>query len=201
MPGTFDAADPVRSVPIRRSDGTSGTFDAFVAEWLTPLLRYATALTCDPHLAQDVVQEVLLRAQQRWPRIGAMDSPSGYVRRMVTNEYLSWRRRRAAKDIALAHAALDEIAPAVDDHARSVTERDAMVASVARLPRRQRAVIVLRYYENLPDSEIAELLGLSEGTVRSHVSRGLAALRAQHVTTTVDGAPAGLAKGLNHVAH
>ena len=73
-------------------------FDEFVADRLDGLLRYATVLTDDPHLAQDIVQDVLLRAQQRWTKI---EAPATYVRRMVTNEYLSWRRRAVRRMISL----------------------------------------------------------------------------------------------------
>ena len=154
------------------------SFDRFVAERLDRLLRYATALTCDPHLAQDVVQEVLLRAQQRWDRIADMHAPDLYVRRMITNEYLSWRRRRAARTVASTNATLDELGPPTADPATSHAERDAMRHRIARLPRKQRAAIVLRYFEDRTDAEIADVLGCTAGTVRSHVSRALASLRA-----------------------
>lgn len=152
-------------------------FDQFVAERLDRLLRYATALTCDPHLAQDVVQEVLLRAQRQWSRISAMHAPDQYVRRMITNEYLSWRRRRAARTIATTHQALDAVARPVADPAVDVAERDAMRVRIASLPRKQRAAVLLRYYEDCTDAEIAETLGCSAGTVRSHLSRALRTLR------------------------
>jgi RNA polymerase sigma-70 factor (sigma-E family) len=156
------------------------TFSEFAAQRLSALLRSATALTCDPHLAQDVVQEVLIRTQRDWERIGVMDSPLAYVRKMIFNEYLSWRRRRANRDLAVSHPLLVQLGGAgLDDHAAQFAERDAMRVRIARLSRRQRAVIVLRYYENLSDSEIAGVLGCSAATVRSHVSHALAALRAQ----------------------
>ncbi|MBW4718072.1 SigE family RNA polymerase sigma factor [Saccharothrix obliqua] len=158
----------------RAGDG----FDGFVAARLDRLLRYATAMTCDKHLAQDIVQDVLLRAQSRWERIAAMDAPYLYLKRMVTNEYLSWRRRRAARDVSSSHAALDVVAPVVPDHAARHAERDAMRARIAVLPRKQRAAIVLRYYEDSPDEEIAAVLGCTVGTVRSHISRALKTLRA-----------------------
>lgn len=153
-------------------------FDQFVADRLDRLLRYATALTCDPHLAQDIVQEVLLRAQSRWARISALQAPDSYVRRMVTNEYLSWRRRRAARTIASTHSTLDALAAPAADHADGYAERDAMRSRIAALPRKQRAAILLRYYEDCTDAEIAEALGCSAGTVRSHISRALGSLRA-----------------------
>ncbi|WP_367127242.1 sigma-70 family RNA polymerase sigma factor [Saccharothrix sp. HUAS TT1] len=152
-------------------------FDRFVTDRLDRLLRYATALTCDKHLAQDIVQDVLLRARQRWARIGAVDVPHLYVKRMVTNEYLSWRRRRAARDVSATHARLDELSPVVADHAVGHAERDAMRARIAVLPRKQRAALVLRYYEDSTDAEIAAVLGCAEATVRSHVSRALHTLR------------------------
>ncbi|HKS49607.1 MAG TPA: SigE family RNA polymerase sigma factor [Amycolatopsis sp.] len=159
-------------------------FDEFVTERLDRLLRYATALTCDPHLAQDVVQEVLLRVQRRWPKIASLRAPDLYVRRMVTNEYLSWRRRRAARDIASEHHTLDALGRPAVDPAVAYAERDAMRARIAVLPRKQRAALVLRYYEDRTDTEIGEVLGCSAGTVRSHISRALGTLRAasSHVT-------------------
>jgi RNA polymerase sigma-70 factor (sigma-E family) len=157
-------------------------FDDFVEQRLDRLLRYATALTCDPHLAQDVVQEVLLRAQSRWERIAALHAPDAYVRRMVTNEYLSWRRRRAAKHVATSHEALEALASPEPDPAVRYAERDAMRARIATLPRKQRSALVLRYYENLTDAEIADVLGCGEGTVRSHISRALSRLRGAEAT-------------------
>ena len=153
-------------------------FDDFVAERADRLLRYATALCCDRYLAQDIVQEVLFRAQRRWSRIAATDVPYLYVKRMVTNEYLSWRRRRAARDVAAAPEVLAALSPRVDDIATRHAERDAMRARIAVLPRKQRAALVLRYYEDSSDAEIAGVLGCAEVTVRSQISRALATLRA-----------------------
>ena len=165
------------------------TFDEFVVDAVDGLLRYATALTCDPHLAQDVVQESLLRASQRWPRISAMASPSGYVTRMVTNEYLSWRRRKASREVALEHATLDSVGPPTADPSGRYDEQDAMLASIAALPRKQRAAIVLRYYEGYDDDEIAEVLGSRPVTVRSSISRALATLRAVEPAALSHGEP------------
>ncbi|GLZ31040.1 RNA polymerase sigma24 factor [Lentzea sp. NBRC 105346] len=153
-------------------------YEQFVADRLDRLLRYATAMTCDKHLAQDIVQNVLIKAQRRWDRINAMTAPYLYVKRMVTNEYLSWRHRKAARDLATEHAKLAEIGPAIQDHATQHAERDAMRKRIAMLPRQQRAALVLRFYEDSTDAEIAEILGCTEGTVRSHISRALSTLRA-----------------------
>ena len=105
-------------------------------------------------------------------------TPDLYVRRMVTNEYLSWRRRGAARDIASEHSTLDAIATPTSDPAIRYAERDAMRSRIAVLPRKQRAAILLRYYEDRTDAEIAEVLGCTAGTVRSHISRALDTLRA-----------------------
>jgi RNA polymerase sigma-70 factor (sigma-E family) len=170
----------VDNFPDQKGAPVRDRFEAFVADRLDRLLRYATALTCDPHLAQDVVQDVLLRAQRRWDRIEAMHAPDAYVRRMITNEYLSWRRRRAAHTVASTHGTLDALGTPTADPATGYAERDAMRHRIAVLPRKQRAAILLRYYEDCADAEIAEVLGCSAGTVRSHISRALATLRAHH---------------------
>ncbi|OZM70476.1 SigE family RNA polymerase sigma factor [Amycolatopsis antarctica] len=150
-------------------------FDDFLDDRLDGLLRYATALTGDPYLAQDIVQEVLLRAQQNWHRI---ESPPTYVRRMVTNEYLSWRRRRSVRStVPSAPEVLDALGTPVADPSARYDERDAMRGRLAALPRKQRAAVVLRYYEDYSDAEIATELGCRESTVRSQIARALRALR------------------------
>ncbi|KAA2252460.1 SigE family RNA polymerase sigma factor [Solihabitans fulvus] len=154
------------------------TFEDFVAERLDPLLRYATVLCYDPHLAKDIVQEVLLRAQQQWPRISTeVNSPAAYVKRMVTNEFLSWGRRKWTREVSAPLQTLDELGSPTADSTHRYDEREAMMAKLATLPRRQRAALVLRYYEGCDDAEIATALDCSQGTVRSLVSRGLASLR------------------------
>ena len=156
------------------------TFEQFAMARLPSLLRYAVVLTGDRELAQDVVQEVLARAQVRWRRISEADSPEAYVRRMVLNEYLSWRRSWAARHV---HAVgerlidLDEARGGVSDHAQGVVDADELWHRLATLGRKQRAVLVLRYYEQLDDSAIADLLGCSPATVRSQASRALKTLR------------------------
>lgn len=153
------------------------TFEEFAAARLPAVLRFAGVLTGDRGLAEDIVQEVLIRANARWQAIARLDRPEAYVQKMIVNEYLSWRRRswrmiprgdtreaddRQTQDYATAHA-----------------ERDALLAELAKLPRRQRAVLVLRYYQGLTETEIAELLDCKPGTVRGYMSRALAALRVE----------------------
>ena len=153
------------------------TFEEFLTARLAALLRCATVLACDPHLAEDIVQEVLARAQPRWGRIAAADVPEAYVKRMIINELASWRRRRAARVVPLSHEALDAVSAPQGDAVAAVGERDAMIRRIAALPVRQRIVVALRFYEGLSDTEIAGLLGCRPATVRSHTARALATLR------------------------
>jgi RNA polymerase sigma-70 factor (sigma-E family) len=153
------------------------SYEDFVAARLPAVLRYATALTGSPALAEDVVQEVLVRVQSRWRRIAGLERPEAYVRRMVLNEYLGWRRRRSSRDVAMAAEQLEEVAPAVADPAIRHGDADRLRRALAGLPRRQRAVLVLRFYQGLSDAEIAGDMGCTEGTVRSHASRALTTLR------------------------
>ncbi|MEV0675588.1 SigE family RNA polymerase sigma factor [Actinosynnema sp. NPDC050436] len=144
----------------------------YVARQRPALVRFATVLTCRTWLAEDLVSDVLGRAFEHWERISGMGEPNAYVRRMVVNEYLSWRRRLARSSPRA------EVAPeVVSDGADERAERDAMIRRLAGLPRKQRAAVVLRYYAGLSDREIAAQLGCRETTVRSQVHRALNALR------------------------
>jgi RNA polymerase sigma-70 factor (sigma-E family) len=153
------------------------TFEEFVALRLGALLRYATVVTWDPHLAEDVTQEVLVRAQARWGRIGGLEAPEAYVKRMIVNEFLSWRRRLSARPVT--RETLEASACSVPDHGTSWDERDAMWRLIATLPARQRAAVALRFYEDMSYEEIADVLGCRAVTARSHVSRALLTLREQ----------------------
>lgn len=150
------------------------SFEELVRASERRLLRLGLMLTGGVHSAEDLVQTVLARAHDRWDRISALDHPEAYLRTMVVNEFLSWRRLLKNREIALAEPP-DELSD--EDIGSRQAQRDAAWRLLAKLPRRQRAVLVLRYYEDLPDSEIAELLGIAPGTVRSNAARGLAALR------------------------
>jgi RNA polymerase sigma-70 factor (sigma-E family) len=150
------------------------TFEEFAAERLPALLAFATVLTGQRATAEDVTQEVLIRAHGRWDQIACLDRPELYVRKMVLNEFLSWRRRSWRTVPAANPVPARDLAA---DHAADYAEHTAMLAQIAKLPRRQRAVLTLRYYEDRSDAEIAELLGCAPATVRAHASRALAALR------------------------
>jgi RNA polymerase sigma-70 factor (sigma-E family) len=169
------------------------TFEEFAEAQSPALLRYATVLTCDPHLAEDILQEVLVRVHRKWRRIGEMPSPMPYVRRMVTNQFLSWRRRKSAADTPRSPQDMVELGPLTGDPAGRYDERDALLAEVAALPKRQRAALVLRYFCDLSDEQIAEAMGCRSASVRGYVSRALATLR---VSSTVVPGPSLSGPGL-----
>jgi len=151
-------------------------FEEFAADRLPAVLRFAGVLTGDRALAEDVVQEVLLRASKRWEQLATLDHPEAYVRKMIVNEYLDWRRNWRLLFAGAAHEIDTRVTP---DHAGQHAERDALLAELDKLPKRQRAVLVLRYYEGLSDAEIAEVLGCAPGTVRGYAFRALGKLRVE----------------------
>jgi RNA polymerase sigma-70 factor (sigma-E family) len=138
-------------------------FDAFCRANYQPMVRLAFLLTSSIETAEDLVQDVLARTQPRWSSVG---DPCAYVRRAVVNACHSHHRRR------FRERAHPQPAP---EAARM--EADELFDVLAELPPRMRAAIVLRYYEDLPEGEIAELIGCAPGTVRSLIHRGLARLR------------------------
>ncbi|HZO67843.1 MAG TPA: SigE family RNA polymerase sigma factor [Kribbellaceae bacterium] len=150
------------------------SFDELVASSGRRLLRLALMLSGNLHTAEDLLQTVLARAYRHWDRVAAADRPEAYLRRMVVNEFLSWRRRLTSQEVPVAEL-LDTAGD--DDSSARQAQRDAMWRLLARLPKQQRAVLVLRYYEDLPDPEIAAVLGCSASTVRSNAARALAKLR------------------------
>jgi RNA polymerase sigma-70 factor (sigma-E family) len=164
-----------RTGGCRRLTGVE--FEEFLRDQLPPLVRFAGVLTGDTHLAQDLTQDALVRAHARWSRIGRLDRPDLYLRRMITNGYLSWRRRWSVRSIQPV-ADTDRLnAATAPDPAIRLAEQDQVETLLATLSRRQRAALVLRFYEGRTDEEIGVILGCTAGTVRSHVSRALAGLR------------------------
>jgi RNA polymerase sigma-70 factor (sigma-E family) len=148
-------------------------FRDFVAARRPTLLRAAMLLTADSGDAEDLLQSALAKTYLAWDRINDRGALDGYVRRAMVNINISWWRRRRLEEYPT-----DELPDMpVADHARRSELRDAMERLLGRLPARQRAAVVLRYYEDLTESEIAETLGVSVGTVKSTVSRAMARLR------------------------
>jgi RNA polymerase sigma-70 factor (sigma-E family) len=152
------------------------TFESWVRVEHEPLLRFAGTLVRDHHQSQDLVQDVLVKAHEHWPRIAGTDYPRAYVRRMLANEAVSsWRR--AGRVEVVPDRVLDRAAP---DQTPTVDLRDALLRAMACLPARQRTVLVLRYLRDAGDDDIAAALGCSPVTVRVLAHRALRTLRAAH---------------------
>lgn len=147
-------------------------FDSFVTSSLPALLRFGHVLTGSAQEAEDLVQEALAKCLRRWRRV-SVDDPVAYVRRVMVNTHLTRWRRWGAR------VRLGEVPEHAADDARlrRSEERDELFRALGELTPRQRAVLVLRYLEDLPDPAIAAMLGCRPSTVRSQAARGLAALR------------------------
>jgi RNA polymerase sigma-70 factor (sigma-E family) len=149
-------------------------FTAFVANRSTALLSFAHVLTGDRHDAEDVVQTALAATALGWHRVRSRDNPEGYVRRAIVTTHLNRQRRRPWRERPSADVPEPPAPPALGD---DLDERDAMWRVLATLPARQRAVLVLRYYEDLSEADIADVLGCSRGTVKSQAAKALDRLR------------------------
>jgi RNA polymerase sigma-70 factor (sigma-E family) len=156
--------------------GVMDDFDDFVAGNLELLLRTAYLITWDAGEAEDLVQECLFKIARRWPRVRGMVQPGGYARRILINLALDDARGRARRRGELDGAPAVADRPARDLLVR-VETRAELLDALARLTPRQRAVLVLRYFNDLTEPQTAEVLGCSPGTVKSNTSRGLARLR------------------------
>ena len=150
-----------------------GEFREFMAARWPTLMRTAYLLTGDRHHAEDLAQTALEKTAAHWNRIRRADDADAYVRRVLLNTHLArFRRRRVAE---VLRADLSDVAEA--DASPSVALRDEVLTALASLPKGQRAVVVLRYWEDLTESQTASALGCSIGTVRSQAHRALRKLR------------------------
>ncbi|GAA3648690.1 SigE family RNA polymerase sigma factor [Nonomuraea antimicrobica] len=146
-------------------------FREFVLARQEALVRSAYLLTGDAHLAEDLMQSVLLKVAGHWPRLIRQGTPEAYTRKALINQYISWQRRKRRES------------PGADPPERGNAHDDATVdriilrTALTRLTPRQRAVIVLRFYEDLSERETAEILGCSVGTVKSQTHHALGRLR------------------------
>ena len=156
------------------------TFDDFVLARSRALLRTAYLLTHDHALAEDLLQTSLTKAWFAWRRIDG--NPEPYVRRILVNTYASWWRRKWNGE----HPTEELPERATDESGSEPTD---LWRAMERLPRRQRAVVVLRYFEDLTETQTAELLGCSVGTVKSQCSKALAKLRIDPALTEAEGDP------------
>ncbi|MBM2614444.1 SigE family RNA polymerase sigma factor [Actinoplanes sp. LDG1-06] len=151
-----------------------GGFEDYVKTRGDSLRRFAYLLCGDRHLGEDLVQEVLVKAYRRWPRI-QHDQPDHYLRTALVRSHISWLRRRSHTEHP---EQIKDDFPGSSDFTTDQALRDDLWSRLRRLTRAQRAVLVLRYYEDLDDHQIAEVLRCSRSTVRVHASRGLSRLRA-----------------------
>jgi RNA polymerase sigma-70 factor (sigma-E family) len=145
-----------------------------VAAVSTRLFHTAYAVCRDRAVAEDAVQSALTTAYMSWRRVRAADSPEAYLRRMVLNQLFSWRRR-ASWRAEEPRAEVPDTGGA--SHEDSVATHDEVWRALAALPARQRAVVVLRYYEDLSEAQIANALAIRPGTVKSQTSAAMARLR------------------------
>ncbi len=173
MPGVNRGEGVIR-MSFTRTSSDAPTFEEYAGAAWPRLYRSAYLLTGNHADSEDVAQQTLIKAHRSWSRVSGSDSPDAYVRRILTNTFLSDRRPRRRQLEVLTDT------PPEPAHQTTGDDEHRMVLwpHVGQLPPRQRAVIVLRYYEDLSEAEIAEALGCSRGTVKSTAHRALKALRA-----------------------
>ena len=173
--------------------GPAADFAAYVAGHRRSLVAVAYTLTRDHHSAEDLVQCVLASMLVAWPRIRDPRAADAYVRRAMANQNISWWRQRwrnaeQSSDEVPEPRVAEAVSPATTPGAgEPPDERARLWGLVQALPPKQRAAVVLRFYEDMSEAEVARTMGCSVGTVKSNTSRGLAALRASIGNVILDG--------------
>ena len=170
------------AMPLARRGKTRLEFERFVDGCARDLLRTGYLIAWDLAEAEDLVQETLLRVARHWPRVREMDQPVAYARRILINLAIGDTKRRSRRRHELDPVAGAQLEAHVDKASARLSGgtfelRAELFDALARLPPRQRAVLVLRYFEDLSEAQTAQTLGCSLGTVKSTASRGLARLR------------------------
>ncbi|GAA4596843.1 RNA polymerase sigma-70 factor (sigma-E family) [Actinoplanes octamycinicus] len=155
-------------------DGAEEEYTEYVAARIPALRRLAFLLAGDEHRADDLVQQTITTLYLKWRRASAAANLDAYVRTMLVRTYVDERRLAWAR-VRLFRQAPEP--PPVESGGGGVEDRQVVRAALGRLPRRQQAVLVLRFFYDLPVDDVATTLGCSTGTVKSHTSRGLATLR------------------------
>lgn len=151
-------------------------FELFAATHADGLIRAAYLMVGDRGDAEDIVQECMLRLARKWPRVRRMEYPGAYAHRVMVSLVLDGRRLRSRRTVELA-ATAPEFRPGAGGEAASLDARADLMHALRGLPARPRAVLVLRYFSDLPEAEVATILGCSVGTVKSSTSRALERLR------------------------
>jgi RNA polymerase sigma-70 factor (sigma-E family) len=159
---------------------TDDRFTAFVRSNTASLLKTGYLLTRDPVEAEELVQDTLVWLYPRWPQVEAAEYPLAYVRKAAVNRFLAGKRRMSATEVHY-DPTLERFSdtPHPRDETAEVDERLAIWAELGELSERQRAAIVLRFFHDLPDDAVAQVLDCRVGTVRSLISRSLNALRSK----------------------
>jgi len=171
----------IRSAPGTRVQRARTDFEQFVNGSSDALLRTAYLVVWDPAEAEDLVQDCLLAVARRWPRVRRMDHPHAYARRVLINLALDGAQRRTRRRLELVTDGTSAMNDVADESSarrlHAVGVRAELIQALGTLPPRQRAVLVLRYFEDLSEAQAAELLGCSVGTVKSTASRALTRLQ------------------------
>jgi RNA polymerase sigma-70 factor (sigma-E family) len=172
---------------LLRSSRAHGEFEQFAAVHADGLIRTAYLMVGDRGDAEDIVQECMLRLARKWPRVRRMEHPGAYARRVMVSLVLDGRHQRARRTLELAATAPDISGQPTE----SLDARTDLIRALRGLSPRHRAVLVLRYFSDLPEAEVAAILGCSVGTVKSGTSRALTRLRLtlEEPETEPDGAP------------
>lgn len=176
--------------PMTQEFGDTADFDTWASSRVSAFLRYGYLVTGNTHDAEDAVQDALAAAFAKWPRVRATRDVDAYVRRMIANAHISRWRHTRRRETPIPDPRVD------DTSGRDLTGRsgpepfdDDTWAACRTLPRRQRAALVLRFYEDLSFAEVATILDCAEPTARSLVHRAVATLRVQLTTTTEQDSP------------
>lgn len=160
---------------------TAEGYETFVRSETSGLLRLAFLLTGDAHEAEDLLQDAMLTMLRHWDRVRGAAKPAAYARRVLVNAHIDRHRRRSTDELPASTDTLTLLDRSSAFEQEQVDDRHWILSVIRTLPSRQRAVVVLRYYEGQTDAEIAELMGIRRVTVRSLAARALAALR-EHPT-------------------
>ncbi|MFK3985384.1 SigE family RNA polymerase sigma factor [Micromonospora sp. NPDC050397] len=167
-----------RTMPYPRAQwGADEAVTRLFAAHYRPLVRLAALLLHDREAAEEVVQDAYVALHAHWPRLREADRALAYLRVTVVNRSRSALRHRQVVRAHLARTRPEPDAPSAEAGALALLRHDAVLAALRALPTRQREAIVLRYYADLSEAETAEVMGVSRGAVKSHTSRGVAALR------------------------
>jgi RNA polymerase sigma-70 factor (sigma-E family) len=158
-------------------DTLAGQFDEFVRARTPALLRSAYLLTGDQHLAEDLVQSALARTHRSWRSLHAEGNAEAYTRKIMHNLQVSWWRRRRVAESLAGEIPEPRRAGSQTDHAQLTATRLSLKAALLQLSAKQRAVLVLRFFEDRSEAETAQLLGVSVGTIKSQTANALARLR------------------------